>query len=235
MRLVDLGLQAITAPNTSSAGVAALAAVAGLAVLGAAKRFRDPFKNLPVFDFGDRSAYDTATASQEQYVREMGERGLPVKTPLLGNACRVWADWAVEQGHLAGEWWTTSDANVPHVHVRRETRPSADLVECSCSNTKPVPPEDAPKVIRGLLDRLGYDGEAIVPLEGWRVSEWSGGRRQKCPTPPGGGSLFIDYNLPQPLWKTEPGEDPAPLSEPYNYVLVASYGKLLPRKKTKKP
>lgn len=241
MRLVDLGLQAITAPtpasSSSSAGVAALAAVAGLAVLGAAKRFRDPFKNLPVFDFGDRSAYDAMDESQEQYRREMKARGVAIKDKeLFGDACRVWADWAVEQGHLAGEMWNAGDAKIPCVTVRRDTTfgKTGEMVECSCDNTSPVPPENTPRVIRGLLDRLGYDGKAIVPLEGWG-EKYTGSNRQQCRTSPVAQSLYIDYNPPKPLWPTKLGDEPAPLTKPYNYVMVAAYREKLPRKKTKKP
>lgn len=237
MRLVDLGLQAITAPtpaaSSSSTGVAALAAVAGLAVVGAAKRFRDPFKNLPVFDFGYRGEWEAIGESREQYLREMKARGINIKE-LSGDACRVWADWAVEQGHLAGEVWNAGDAKVPHVTVRRETG-LGELVECSCDNTSPVPPENTPRVIRGLLDRLGYDSEAIVPLEGWEERWGTGGTRQQCRTSPVAQSLYLDYNPPKPLWPTKPGDEPAPLSTPYNYVMVAAYREKLPRKKTKKP
>ena len=241
MRLVDRGLQAITAPTTGSAsstGVAALAAVAALAVLGAAKRFRDPFKNLPIFDFGNRRALDTGDESRAQYRRAMEARGITIKEPLMGDACRVWADWAVDQGHLAGEMWNAGDAKVPHVRVERGACGGGEMVECSCDNTSPVPPENTPRVIRGLLDRLGYDSEAIVPLEGWQADppdedvgasgqHWP--HRQQCRTSVA-QSLYIDYNPPHPLWPTKPGDEPAPLSTPYNYVMVAAYHEKLPRK-----
>lgn len=103
MRLVDLGLQAITAPtpaaSSSSTGVAALAAVAGLAVVGAAKRFRDPFKNLPIFDFGTKTRAEVERDSQRQFAQEMALRGINVSLPLMGgDAIGVWADWS------AGRW-----------------------------------------------------------------------------------------------------------------------------------
>lgn len=234
MRLVDRGLQAITAPtpaaSSSSTGVAALAAVAGLAVLGAAKRFRDPFRNLPIFDFGNRNAYHAMDESREQYLREMKARGIAIKEPLRGDACRVWADWAVEQGHLAGEAWNAGDADVPHVRVQRDARADDESVQCLCDNTSPVPPENTPRVIRGLLDRLGYDGKAIVPLEGWEERRGTDVTRQSCRTSPVAQSIYIDYNAPHPLWPTKPGHEPAPLSKPYNYVMVAAYHKKLPCK-----
>jgi len=223
MRLVDRGLEALTAPSSgTTTGVAALAAVAGLAALGAAKRFHDPFKNLPIFDFVGNS-YDLAKESQEAFKLEMAARGLPSALDT-----RVWADWAIERGELVGEQAVARQQKLPHIEVQRDRSSAAqagegEYIECCCNETGPVPSKDTPKVIRRLLGRLGYDGETIVPLEGWRTE----GNRQQCRTSPYAQTLFVDYNAPRPLWN----DSPAPLTTPYNYVAVGSYFLRLPRKK----
>ena len=232
MRLVDLGLQAITAPTPSSSsrttGVAALAAAAGLAVLGAAKRFRDPFKNLPIFDFGTKTRAEVERDSQRQFAQEMAVRGINVSLPLMGgDAIGVWADWATERGEMVGPATNADHSGVPHIEVNRSDRP-AETVQFVCPHTKAVPLEDAPRVLRNLLDRVGYDGAAIVPLYGWVDDE--GGCTWRCRDAVMAPSLYITHWPAKPLWKTAPKERRAPLSSPTNFVMVASYRDKLPRK-----
>ena len=170
MRLVDIGLHAITAPtpasSSSSTGVAALAAVAGLAVLGAAKRCRDPLKGIRLFDFG---GHPDGVALRKRFVEAMAAKGSPVRDPhnFDADTKAVWLDWVLEQGHPEGEYWAAAEAGQPFALVVQGGLVGlpSDLTVYFNNVSSGVNSADAPFVVRRVLDELGYDAEAIVPSD----------------------------------------------------------------------
>lgn len=169
MRLVDLGLQAITAPTPSSraAGAVALAALAGLAVLGAVKTFR----NIAFFNIGNPDFSEIERA----FVEDMAGHGIQVDLPLDDTATRVFTDWMIDHGMPEGDYFAAIHSKAPVglvLHGRgqddgpasRQRRLGEELL-IEFHNVPGVSSVDAPVVVRRTLDELGYDAEAIVPTD----------------------------------------------------------------------
>lgn len=216
MNLLDAGLEALIAPRPEGvvSGVVALGVAASLAAVGMTHATRKALKELPIYRFPGKGFYETKADSVARYVAAHNLKHEP-----LGNELLVWADWAITHGEQVGEAWQAAVMGVPCATVEHAGDCDREDVSFCIHNVDGLKPEDAPDVMRLMLERLGFDSRATVADWPWTtMNRANGSWRNQCQRP--SASVYLDQ------WSVGG-------KKPCHYGMATIYRDGLPKKKVR--